>query len=119
MSLGGTGEGHFAFEKELLDSAIFFKLQGAINSSNTPSIRGELLEAAKSHNLLIDMSQVTMLTSTGVGTLFEVTDIMGKSNKKLILVAPSERVKQVINLTGFAELFVIADDKDAAIKALS
>lgn len=119
MPTGLAGEGDFAFEKELLKEAIYFKLAGSINSSNTPSIRSELIEAAKDNNLFIDMSKVTMLTSTGVGTLFEITDLMSKSDKKLILVAPSERVKQVIDLTGFAELFFIVQNVDAAIEALN
>ena len=76
MSSGG-GEGvQFAFEKEMLEKAIFFKLKGAINSSNIPSIRGELLEAAKGTHILIELSEVTLLTSTGVGTLFEITEAM-------------------------------------------
>ncbi len=119
MAAGLSDDAEFAFEKEILEQAIFFRLKGSINSSNTPSIRAELVEAAKDNNLLIDMNEVTMLTSTGVGTLFEITDMMSKSEKKLVIINPSDRVKQVIDLTGFAELFKVSPSRETALTELS
>lgn len=109
----------FAVVEEKHPRYTFYRIIGSLSADNTHDIRANLLEKAKSGNILIDMSEVDMLASTGVGLLFELSDQMTRSGNQLVLINPSSRVQQVISLTGFTNMFLYEKNLEGAERRLN
>ena len=90
---------------------ILVTVSGAINAYTYNNFRDKAMNAIKQKSLVLDLSKVNVLTSTGVGILFELNEQAQKENKKMIILSPSFVVEQVIGLTGFTDLFTFAKDK--------
>lgn len=112
-------EQHFQVSEEKTQSYTYFKVKGAMNSQNTHEIRRRFLDAATRDHVLLDLSEVELIVSTGIGLLFEMSEQLSRVNKKLVLIAPSPRVQQVISMTGFTEMFAYASNRLAAEKVLA
>jgi anti-sigma B factor antagonist len=111
--------GELMIKKSKLDSGLLIEMEGVLNSDTSKDVRPELLEISGQNHLILDLSNVSLITSSGVGVLFEITDKSLASEKKVILLNPSERVQKVINITGFNDLFIIADSLESAKKLIS
>jgi len=111
-------EQHFNVSEEKAQTYTFFKVKGAMNSQNTHEVRRRFLDAATRSHVLLDLSEVELIVSTGIGLLFEMSEQLSRSNKKLVLIQPSARVQQVISMTGFTEMFSYAPNRLGAEKLL-
>lgn len=109
----------FAVVEEAHPRYTYFRILGSLSADNAHDIRSNLLEKARQGNILIDMSEVDMLASTGVGLLFELSDQMNRTGNTLVLINPSSRVQQVINLTGFTNMFLYEKSLENAEKRLA
>ena len=65
--------------------------------------------------ILLDMGDVPMVDSAGLGELISVYTVAHRSNAAMKLLKISARVKEVMNITRMYGLFDIFDDKAAAI----
>lgn len=111
-------EQQFQVMEEKAQTYTFFKIIGAMNSQNTHEVRRKFLDAATKNHVLLDLSEVELIVSTGIGLLFEMSEQLSRSGKKLALIQPSARVQQVISMTGFTEMFSYAQSRIAAEKLL-
>ena len=114
-----SATGELMIKKSELESGLLIEMEGVLNSDTSKDVRPKLLEVSGQQHLILDLSNVSLITSSGVGVLFEITDKSLASEKKVILLNPSERVQKVINITGFNDLFIIVDTLEAAEKQLS
>ncbi|MBS0618807.1 MAG: STAS domain-containing protein [Spirochaetes bacterium] len=112
-------EQQFQIIEEVAQTYYFFKVKGAMNSQNTHEVRRKFLDAATKNNVLLDLSEVELIVSTGIGLLFEMSEQLSRGSKKLVLIQPSARVQQVISMTGFTEMFSYAQSRLAAEKLLA
>lgn len=111
-------EQQFQVIEEKSQTYAFFQIKGAMNSQNTHEVRRKFLDAAIKNHVLLDLSEVELIVSTGIGLLFEMSEQLSRSGKKLVLIQPSARVQQVISMTGFTEMFSYAPSRMAAEKLL-
>lgn len=111
-------EQQFHVIEEKAQTYAFFQIKGAMNSQNTHEVRRKFLDAAIKNHVLLDLSEVELIVSTGIGLLFEMSEQLSRSGKKLVLIQPSARVQQVISMTGFTEMFSYAPSRMAAEKLL-
>jgi len=109
----------FTITEEKGETHHAFKIQGAMNSQNTHEVRRKFLDAAAKGHVLLDMAGVELIVSTGIGLLFEMSELLTRNSKKLIIIQPSSRVQQVINMTGFTDMFQYAPSLAAAEKLLA
>ena len=89
---------------------------GEIDLQQSPAFHQVLvgLCAEKPKRLIIDLSEVNYIDSSGVGSLVEVFRRLKKEGNKLILVNPSERVQSVLEITKLDQFFaVVATEKEA------
>ncbi|AFM12687.1 STAS domain-containing protein [Turneriella parva] len=117
--MAGLAEQQFQVSEEKTQTYTFFKVKGAMNSQNTHEVRRRFLDAATRDHVLLDMSEVELIVSTGIGLLFEMSEQLSRGNKKLVLIQPSSRVQQVISMTGFTEMFSYAPSRIAGEKLLA
>jgi len=109
-------------------------IEGILDASNYRSVMQSAQEAHNSGTkyLIVDLSEVSFMSSSGLVALHSMALLMrdveaagsegeiiqgsGKQ-KRVKLLNPQSKVRDVLNTTGFIELFEIYDDLKAAINS--
>ena len=71
-------------------------------------------------NVLVDMSQVSFLSSIGVRHLVSATKALARRGGQLILIAPHDIVREVITTAGLASMIpMVGNEAEARAKLAS
>ncbi len=106
--------------KETIDGGLLVTLQGEINFDRTPVLRTELvglLERQGVRKLILDLSAVDYMDSSGLAALVEVMQIQRRRREPLVLCGMQEKVRGIFEIARLDTVFTIVDDRQAAIKA--
>ncbi|MEO8197095.1 MAG: STAS domain-containing protein [Thermoanaerobaculia bacterium] len=68
-------------------------------------------------HVLVDMAKINQMDSTGIGELVGYLGKFTEARRKLILVAPSERVRRLLRVVQLDTLFPIYETLEAALAA--
>lgn len=92
---------------------------GEIDVYTAPRLREEITElvAGGTYHLVIDMSGVEFLDSTGLGVLVGGLKKVRAHDGSLQLVCNQDRLLKIFRITGLAKVFVIHDSAQAALEA--
>lgn len=97
---------------------IVVELSGEIDLENAGAVRRAILDnLKKGKDVLIDLSQVTYIDSSGIASLVEGLQVARKQKNDLILVAVSQRVRRVLELARLDKVFAIHADLGSAFAA--
>ena len=99
--------------------ATIVTLSGEVDLRTSPQLRNtfhELLESRPSR-IIIDLSDVSYVDSSGVGTIVELKRRAMRNGGDVILVGLQTRVRSVFEITRLDKFFTIAKDVDEARKA--
>jgi anti-sigma B factor antagonist len=97
---------------------IVVELAGEIDLENAGAVRKAILDnLKKGRDVLIDLSQVTYIDSSGIASLVEGLQVARKQKNDLILVAVSQRVRRVLELARLDKVFAIHADLGSAFIA--
>lgn len=69
-------------------------------------------------NILIDLGEVTLIDSSGVGELVTAHTTITKRDRKLGLLNPPSTIVDLLRMTQLLPIFDLYEDEDAAIEAL-
>jgi len=96
---------------------LVYHFQGVIDIATSPSVRETLVQAANdaNPNLVVDLTQVTFLDSTGIGALIGAHRRALERAGKLRLVVPEGQLERLFSLTGLAKVFPTFRDLDDAL----
>jgi anti-sigma B factor antagonist len=96
------------------DGCVTIRLTGEIDLNTAPSIREAALRAMSHHGgtLLIDLSGVTFMDSTGLEALLATRRRAELSGGTLQLIDPTQSVLRVLEVTGVDRLFQIRPCRD-------
>ena len=83
------------------------EVSGTINSYTYTEFQEKVYALIKETNLVLDLSRVTNLSSSGLGVLMAALDDGESIGKKLYIMKPSEIVRLAIESTGFNEMFTV------------
>lgn len=72
----------------------------------------------KEANVILDMHDISWLDSLEVGALLEVNKRCRQSNHRLVLYAPRAKVRQLLEVSGLLDYFVIASRLDILVATL-
>ena len=75
----------------------------------------QLALASESSSLIINLSGVSSVSSSGVGAILNAMQEFEKKGKHLILAEPSPICKHVLELLRLEDLFIILKDQDSAV----
>ena len=90
-------------------------LEGEIDLEQAGAVRRALLDSLKEGlDILVDLSQVTYIDSSGIASLVEGLQVAKKQKSDLALVAVSQRVRRVLELARLDKVFLIHADLAAA-----
>jgi anti-sigma B factor antagonist len=68
-------------------------------------------------HLVLNLSQVEYLDSTGLGVLISALKHLRESQGNLIIVGPSSRITRIFEITGLYKIFTIYDSEEQASAA--
>ncbi len=91
-----------------------------IGDYESPIMRGEVEAAAPGSRwkIAVDMSQVRLVASAGLGALVAMNQTCKKNGGKLVLFGLDANLKQVFELTKLHRVLSIVGTRDEAIKAI-
>jgi len=69
--------------------------------------------------LVIDLTEVTLLDSSGLGALVSLLNRARAGHGQLGLICPHRRLRRVFEITGLRRAFVFGDDLDAVLVGLA
>ena len=93
-------------------------LTGEIDMENAPQVRRALLDNMKQkRDILVDLSQVTYIDSSGIASLIEGLQAARKQKNDLVLVSVSQRARRVLELARLDKVFTIHPDLATALAA--
>lgn len=91
------------------DAAIIVEIEGEVDLYSSPNLRKVLLDLTKAQNkqILVDLGKVKYMDSSGVATLVEALQQIGKYGGKLKLANLRDAVKDVFELSRLDKVFDI------------
>jgi anti-anti-sigma factor len=92
-----------SFQRER-SGVVSLGLAGYIDTYNAGKFAAEIRKiiALGSSKLLIDLSRVNYISSSGIGVLIEFTNLLKKQGGDLALLNPQRSVEEVFTILGFA-----------------
>jgi anti-sigma B factor antagonist len=94
---------------------VVVSVAGEVDLSTSPSLRRALEKAArKGPDVVVDLSDVTFLDSTGLGDLVRAREMVVTAGGQFSLVVNQPRIQRVLDITGLNEVFYIHETLAAA-----
>jgi anti-sigma B factor antagonist len=111
------------FETKHIDDIIIFKLnEKRLDGKISGLVKAEftlLLKVEGETKLIIDLSDVENCDSTGLSALLVASRLISYNGGGLIVVAPSDKIKQLINITQLNRVLTLCDTVEEALDDLS
>lgn len=103
------------------DLSALAEMTGAIDGNTVPSFQATLEEIKTKgiRRLVLDMSKIKYVNSTGLGSLVKYADTFKSTGGGMALIKVPPKVKIVIEMLGLNAFFDICADLDAALAALA
>lgn len=98
--------------EKLNDTYVLLTVSGSINSYTYHEFEKKVYGHIKEHSVVLDVSRVTNLSSSGLGILMAASEDGAEQNHKIYILNPSEVVKLAIASTGFSEVFPVIHSLD-------
>jgi anti-anti-sigma factor len=109
-----------AIEIELitLENALVVAVTGQVNSVTAPLLGEELQRAAKQgkYKIVLDFSNVEYISSAGLRQVMSGRELAKGGGGDLFLVNPSERVMELLKITGLSSMMGIYPTREDAVK---
>ena len=98
--------------KSKSDTFLLCTIEGIIGDNNCRELQRRIRSSACSTTVVIDLSKVPSLSSTGLGALISLIEYAQEAERCFYLMNPSTAVRLLIDSTGFPELFPIIKGLD-------
>jgi anti-anti-sigma factor len=98
---------HLNISERTSENYYILELIGTVNSYTYRDFQQRVYSRIEKTNVVLDMSRVSRLSSSGLGILMAVIDMGQERSHRLYILNPSEIVRLAIESTGFPELFQI------------
>ena len=105
-------------EIERLQDNVFFVCLQEPQLKNELVAINDILSSECTCDVIIDFSNVEMLTSEGISSLIILERLLNSFGHKIILCAVSSSNLQVLERTGIQPLFEFASDESAALQSI-
>lgn len=103
--------------REEIGKALLLAVEGSVDIASSPELRGELRVAveAKRPRIVVDLSGVTFVDSSGLATLIEALQGTKRYDGRLALCCLTSTVLGVFELANLDSIFSIHATRDEAL----
>lgn len=100
------------------EKAIVLEVQGEVELHNAQQLRSQLHRLCESPRprVIVDLSQVSFIDSTGIGVLVGALKRARESAGDLIIVGAKDRVHRIFEITGLLGALPLAENVEEAVK---
>lgn len=97
-------------------ATLVFRLRGSLDLATAPTVRAALMEASDkgSHHLIVDLTQLEFLDSTGLGVLIGAHRRTAERDGSLRLIVSDGPISRLLNITGLVAVFSVYQSLDDA-----
>lgn len=90
---------------------------GDVDLNASPVLRNEIKKAhaARPQRLIVDLSAVPYMDSSGVATLVEAMQLSRRNNTRLVLCGMQDKVRSIFEIARLDTVFTITPDVDSAM----
>lgn len=115
MNPGGGGSS-LVVQIQTKDGVQYVLPKGDVDMTASPTLRTELKKAQSSRpqRLIIDLTGVPYMDSSGVATLVEAMQIARKNSTRMVLCGMTDKVRSIFEIARLDTVFVIAETAEAA-----
>lgn len=107
-------------ETKIEGANVIARVSGEIDGKTAPQVQSELLAALEhGQRLLVDMKEVSYLSSAGLRMLLLLYRQVAAKKGKVVLVGVSEEIRDTMSMTGFINFFTLADTQEFGLAVLS
>jgi anti-sigma B factor antagonist len=94
-----------------------FELTGSLDIATSPTVRAALVEASErgDHKLIVDLTKVDFLDSTGLGALIGAQRRAKEFDGDVRLVAKEGQILRLLRITGLMKIFSVYSTLDDAV----
>jgi anti-sigma B factor antagonist len=95
------------------------ELIGDVDASTASGVQQEIMPLAKSNSkILLDMTQVSYMSSAGLRMLLSLYRQTSAQDGKLVLIGLSEDLQDTMSVTGFLDFFTTGATLEAGLAEL-
>jgi anti-sigma B factor antagonist len=104
---------------EKLPDGVALRPRGDVDMARSPALRAKLTESIKAMppRLVMDLSDVPYMDSSGLATLIEALQTTRKSRIKFIMCNLSPRVRSILEIARLTTVFTVVDSREQALQA--
>ncbi|WP_153307430.1 STAS domain-containing protein [Desulfospira joergensenii] len=103
------------------ESIALIHVQGDVDMLTSPNLRDALVPFFRPDikGVVVDLSGVTFMDSSGIATLVEGLQWSRKQNREFVLAGPGQTVMNALSLTKLDKIFTIRPDSRDAFEELN
>lgn len=103
-------------DRQKTDNGLVVKAKGEIDLIRSPRLRTELMQVLEKGVpvLVLDLSDVPFMDSSGVATLVEALQVQRKKGNKLVLCGLQQKVRSIFEIARLDMVFTITEDVQKA-----
>ena len=109
-------------ELEQQDDVCILRLKGRLVTGTDPEFlqaKATEIKSQNCKNVLADLRELLTIGSTGIGFLISIyTSVTKSSGRRFVLVGPSRRVRDVLDLTRLSTVIPVVSDVASGLAAL-
>lgn len=97
---------------------LIFKLRGSLDLATSPTVRAALMDATEKgkKNLVVDLTQIEFLDSTGLGALIGAHRRATEHGGSFRVIVSEGPIARLLNITGLIRVFSVFHTLDDARK---
>src|SRR5580692_509376 len=102
----------------VIDGMQVFELSGSLDIATSPTVRASLLDASArgDHRLIVDLTNVDFLDSTGLGALIGAQRRAKEFDGEVRLVVKEGQIVRLLRITGLLKIFAVYPSLNDAVK---
>ncbi len=113
MNVNGATMNHMhediSIHVHVVDGSHVFELTGSLDIATSPTVRAALTSASErgDHKLIVDLTKVDFLDSTGLGALIGGQRRAKEFSGEVRLVAKEGQILRLLRITGLLKVFAV------------
>jgi anti-sigma B factor antagonist len=113
-----TSDAHFEAVESEQSGMPVLRAQGEIDVASAPEFHASLSDLIREDTeiLIVDLSEVSFMDSTGLGVLVGVEKQMSEAGHEMRLVVTQPQITRLLELTGLNEVFTIVSSRKDAVR---